>query len=186
MAATTNPKAPANATNKAPQSATKADEIDFSTWEEEQVGFAPYWNPEPGKFFVGTPVARDERDPSFLRYLIKAAVDTQCKRGPVDEAEEVLVKKGEFFSVSVYYALAEPFDAILENFTSKGTDILAKVTAIKTAKTKEKNDVWQWKMHLPPEHKKLMTAMKETVRKAALAEANERKAIEQEAGSSVS
>lgn len=179
--ATTEKTAPKNATNKAPNPATGAnDEIDFSTWEEEQVGFAPYWNPEPGKFFVGTPVARDERDPSFLRYLIKAGMDTDCKRGPVDDAEPVLVKKGEFFSVSVYYALAEPFDLMLEEIVSKGIDILAKVTAIKTAKTKEKNDVWQWKMHLPPEHKKLMTAAKEEIRKARLADAQERKALQEE------
>lgn len=175
-----------NATNKAPNQGA-ADPMDFSSWEEEQVGFAPYWNPEENKFFVGTVVARDERDPEFLRYLIKAAVDTQCKRGPVDEAEEVLVKKGEFFSISVYHALAEPFDFILENFTSKGEDLLTKLTAVKETKTKTQGrTVWQWKMHLPPEHKKKLNAMKETVRRAALAEQAERKAIEQEAGSSVS
>jgi len=173
-------KKPANATNKAPNG--NANEIDFSTWEEEQVGFAPYWNPEEGKFFVGTVVARDERDPEFLRYLIKAVVDTVCKRGPVDEAEEILVRKGEFFSISVYHALAEPFDFILENFTARGVDIQMKLTAVKEAKTKTQGrTVWQWKMHLPPEHKKMLTVAKETVRKAALAEASERKAIEAEA-----
>src|SRR5688500_4170909 len=92
------------------------DEIDTSTRESEQIGFAPYWKPEEKKSIICRVSARDERDPEFKRYLVQVEQTTPCKGGPVENAEDVIVKKGEHCSLSVYYALAEPFDFLLEQF----------------------------------------------------------------------
>lgn len=139
----------AKATNK------KSDALaipDFSKWEEEQVGFAPYWNPETDKWFLGQVVSRDERDPEFVRYLVKAALDTPCKRGPVDGAEEVLVKSGEYFSISVYYSLQGLFDAYLEMGI---VPPVMKVIAVKEVKTKKAGQTcWTWKVLISPDDKK--------------------------------
>ena len=127
----------------------------FENWEEEQVGFAPYWGPAEMKWFYGQVVDKDERDPEFVRYLIRAGVDTQCQRGPVEDAEEVLVKAGEYFTISVYYSLQGAFDFYLET----GIKPWMKVTAIKTTETsKSGRTVWHWKLVVSPEDKKRLNA----------------------------
>lgn len=181
-----NDKAPKNATNTGKDNA--ADPMDFSQWEEEQIGFAPYWSPEEGKYFVGQVAGKDMRDPEFVRYLIQASVDTECQRGPVDGAERVLVKKGEFFSISVYYSLADMFDLLLERFTAVGKPLTCRLESVKTSKTSTQGrKVWNWKMLLPPADKKALTAMKEQVRREQIAaqveENNERKALQAQASS---
>jgi hypothetical protein len=136
------------------KSAVKNDAMalpDFSKWEEEQVGFAPYWNPEPLKWFLGRVVARDERDPDFVRYLMKAEIDTPCKRGPVTDAEDVMIRKGEFFSISVYHSLEGLFNAYLE----MGFTPAMKVTAVKEVPTKKSGQTW--KVQVSPDDKKLLT-----------------------------
>jgi hypothetical protein len=126
---------------------------DFSKWEEEQVGFAPYWNPEPLKWFLGRVVARDERDPDFVRYLMRAELDTPCKRGPVNDAEDVMIRKGEFFSISVYHSLEGLFNTYLEI----GVTPAMKVTAVKEVPTKKSGQTcWTWKVQISPEDKKLL------------------------------
>lgn len=169
---------PKNAKNTAPGAVDKDGMPSFEGWEEEQVGFAPYWNPEEGKFFYGKVVARDERDPDFMRYLVQALMPHQCKRGAADDAEDVLVGTNEYFSISVYYSLSEPFDFALENFTAKGDPMPMKVTAIKKVKTKAGQPCWTWKMHLPPEYKKKLQAARELDRLAKAADAQERAALE--------
>jgi len=148
-------------------------QFDTSNWVDEQVGFSPYWNPDNDKFFIGAVSARDERDPEFIRYLIKAAVDTECKRGSDENAEDVLVKAGEFFTVSVYYSLRDLFDFYLES----GLRPFIKVTALKEVKTKNKNTCWTWRVQISPKDKAVvekkrieLTAAKEAAR---LAEQND-------------
>ena len=46
------------AKNPAPVAQKEGAPVDFSTWEEVQVGFAPYWSPDENKSFVGFVVAR--------------------------------------------------------------------------------------------------------------------------------
>lgn len=80
-------------------------------WEKEQIGFPPYWNPAEGKKFLGRVILKDEREPNFVRYVIEATLaPIKCQQGPADDAEEVIVKPGEYFTCSAYGALP------LENF----------------------------------------------------------------------
>lgn len=167
------------AKNPAPVAQKEGAPVDFSTWEEVQVGFAPYWSPDENKSFVGFVVARDDRDPAFVRYLIQALEDTQCARGPVDGAEPILVKKGEFYTVSVYHSLSEPFDFMLENFTAKGDPAPIRMTALKKVKTSTVGQTcWTWKMTMPPDYKKKYLAARDESRRALAADATERKALE--------
>jgi hypothetical protein len=76
---------------------------------EEQLGFAPYYNPIPGEAFYAVPVHFDmdlDRDRGFDRWVFQAQHPMQCFRGPKgEEQEKALVRKGEFFSTSVYAQL---------------------------------------------------------------------------------
>lgn len=139
-----------------------AEELpDFATWEEEQVGFAPYWNPEKDKWFYARIIEKDERDPEFVRYLMQAGVDTPCKRGPAEGAEDVMVKKGEYFTISVYFSLQDLFDLYLET----GIRPFMKVVAKDTTKTSTAGRTcWLWTLLVSPETKKLTMAAKEKMR----------------------
>jgi len=143
------------AVSKAPVDALGVPDFSPENWSEEQVGFSPYWNPEEGKSFIGRLVEKDERDPNFVRYLIQAGEDLECARGPSEEAETVIVKKGEFFTISVYFSLQGVFDLYLES----GIRAWMKVTATGISKTKTPGrTVWQWKLQVPKEAKRLADA----------------------------
>ncbi len=153
----------------AKQTATTADDMnpkmdglpDFSKWSEEQIGFAPYWKPGIGRWFFGAPVAIDMRDPKFVRYQFIAGADTPCQRGPSDEddeaSEKVLVKKGETFSLSVYYALRDVFDQYLQFSQDTGKPVNVRVDALRTVPTKNQPKCWQFKAIVSPEQKKALT-----------------------------
>lgn len=134
---------------------------DFAKWEEEQVGFAPYWNPEKDKWFYARIIEKDERDSEFVRYLMQAGVDTPCKRGPADGAEDITVKKGEYFTISVYFSLQDLFDLYLET----GIRPFMKVTAKDTVKTSTAGRTcWLWSLLVSPETKAKTLAAKEKIR----------------------
>lgn len=138
-------------------------------WEAEQIGFPPYWNPRmefidpnnarkgmkpgTGNSFLGTVVNRDERDEHFHRYVIQASRAIRCQNGPSDDAEEVIVQKGEFFTLSTYASLP------LENYF--GMEVY--VTPIQKRKIKddpetgEPRDLWRFKLMVSPASKKLLT-----------------------------
>lgn len=111
-----------------------ADDMpDFSTWTDRQIGFAPYWTPVEGESMFGKIVAVDMRDPEFVRYqFICLQPELLCHRGPVEGGEEVMVKKGDTFSMSVYSQLADEMLFHLESGISPPTKITAK-TKSKTA-----------------------------------------------------
>jgi len=128
---------------------------DFSTWSEEQIGFAPYWSPAPGKWFYAVPTAIDTRDPDFVRYLFRALAPIECQRGPKDDAESVLVGPGEYFSMSVYYALEQNINFYLES----GIFPPLHVTSTKEVKTKTVGQtVWQFRVKVSPETRALLDA----------------------------
>lgn len=120
---------------------------------EEQVGFAPYWSPEAGAKFVARVIAKEEaqKDTDFTRYLLQAGEDIACQRGGGDNAEDVMVKKGEFFTISVYFSLQGLFDFYLENKFNPWMQ----VTCIDERPTKKPGQtVWTWKVNCTKDDKK--------------------------------
>lgn len=154
---------------------------DFSTFTDEQIGFAPYWNPETGKEFYGALVARDERDPEFVRYLVMNLSNRPlaCSRGPADNAEEVLVQKGETFSISVYHQLREAFDFYLDVQSHKLMVVPMRLIAQDKVKTASRNEVWRFKLQVPMDVKKKLDAIRHELRAQLTQSSDERKAIQE-------
>jgi len=88
---------------------TPLDPKQFADWTEEQVGFAPYFSAAEGAKFYAVPVELDNRQPKFVRVLFMAEHDTACFTGPTDDQTPTVVKKGEFFTLSLYAGLEEKF-----------------------------------------------------------------------------
>jgi len=137
------------------------DMPDFDKWDQIQTGFAPYWNPEEGAFCYGEVVAKDARDPEFVRYLIKAHATTKCSRGPKDDngvaAEVVIVKPGETFSFSSYHALAMELDFQIHLRQTKNAIIPVMIKALRQSKTNTAGrTVWHWDVRNAPEHTPLL------------------------------
>jgi len=146
---------------------------DFDKWEEETVGFAPYWNPEEGKWFYARIVERDDRDPEFVRYLFQAGMPTPCARGAEDSEtfEPVMINTGEYFTISVYFSLQGLFDLYLET----GHRPYIKVISVKKVPTKKTGrNVWLWKVLSDPKDKRIMN-QKRLELKAAQNDAQEPK-----------
>jgi hypothetical protein len=130
---------------------------DFSSWSPLQIGFAPYWHPEVGRSFFGKLIARDDRDPAFVRFLVQSLRTEKCHRGPrlgedgQPAGEDVIVSKGETFSISVYHSLAEEFNFHLFYGERTGEGVPVYVTAKKKTKTqKEGRTVWNWEVKCEP------------------------------------
>lgn len=120
--------------------------VDETGMVEEAVGFPPYWQPAPGKKFYGTPILCDTSNPEFVRWTLEAAVDHVCTRGKKDEGDHVLVKKGEWFSVSEYSGL--PL------FRFIGKKIL--VTAESTRKLAQGRTLWEFSVRVDQKTKALL------------------------------
>lgn len=123
-------------------------------WEEVETGFPPYWKPEIGKMLLGKVCVVDFRDPSFPRVVLQATkVPMPCQRGPVDDAESVTVKPGEFFTMSEYAALN------LANYMDLEVAIKCvgerKVPADK-ARNLPSRDMFEWKVLVTPEAAKIL------------------------------
>ena len=134
------------------------DDIDFDVaqWESEQIGFPPYWNPGEGKKFLARVIARDERDPTFVRYVLQAQCKHLCQKGPADDAEPCEVKAGEFFTCSVYAALplSEYFGVVCLVTTLKKRKLAA------TAENPQKRDMWDFNLKVAPADHKMLAQKK--------------------------
>lgn len=124
-------------------------------WEDESVGFPPYWSPAPGAAFRGKLMLRDDRDPEFVRYVFQNTnnLPLECATGKTDDAEQVMVQPGELFTVSLYAAL--PFDMMF------GLECLL-LAKDKVETSKAGREVWRWRMILPPEAKKQLHERRQT------------------------
>lgn len=167
-----------NSTGLAPTDAIP--NFDKTNWQDEQVGFAPYWKPVTGSFFIGRLVDRDDEAEDFVRYLVQAGQDVECQRGPADDAEKVVVKKGEHFTISVYFSLQGLFDFYLES----GLTPWMKISAGEKVKTKTPGrQVFQWKVQLDPADKRKVDAARLKVIEAKkLAAADETPQLEENTG----
>jgi hypothetical protein len=134
------------------------DDINFDVaqWESEQIGFPPYWNPSEGKKFLARVIARDERDPAFVRYVLQAQCKHTCQKGPSDDAEPCEVRAGEYFTCSVYAALP------LTDYYG----VVVLVTAVKKRKlaaTQDnplKRDMWDFNLKVSPTDHKMLAERK--------------------------
>jgi hypothetical protein len=118
-------------------------------WEDEQTGFPPYWNPEVGKTFRGVVLGLDEKDPDFKRFALKATDQIMCAQGPADDAEQVIVKPGEFFTCSAYAALP------LERYVGFEVFVMAK----NKRDIKGGKELWEFKLMIHPDEKKKLVAL---------------------------
>jgi hypothetical protein len=130
----------------------------FDNWEEEQVGFPPYWNPELGVRISAKVIALDVRDELFHRWTLQATRKSiQCAIGPAEDAEPVTVKPGELFTCSAYAGL--PLDLFV------GLEVLIYVSDKRKLPGNEaskgvKRDLWVFKLLVAPESKKLLEERK--------------------------
>lgn len=146
--------APVNASNA---SNTANDDMpDFANWTDRQVSFAPYWHPAPGDKFFGKIIAIDMRNPEFIRLQFQCLQnELTCQRGPAAEGNEVVVHKGETFSMSVYSALADELTFQLQSGISPPTYIEAQ----KKVKTATGKDCWQFRCRVSPEDNAKLNAL---------------------------
>ncbi len=149
------------AKNTAPnttKNAAMGDEEDFSNWSEEQIGFAPYWTPEEGESVAFTVLSRDERSEDFHRYICRAEQNqVQCYRGKSANAEEVIVKRGEQFTMSIYDSLDEPFMFYLASGLSPRLRLTAKE---KVPTGNAGREVWKWTLLVDPAVKPQLDALR--------------------------
>jgi hypothetical protein len=140
---------------------------DFDKWDKIQTGFAPYWWPEMGKSCYGRVVAKDMRNPKFIRYLFIAGAEHDCRRGPKNDdvdagaiGEPVIVKKGETFSMSVAHSLQDELDFQLYLMEKEEEDIYVRILAEKKTKTAHESGarfVWHFDVRNDPKYTPLLT-----------------------------
>src|SRR5579864_885525 len=78
---------------------------EFAGWEEENLSLPPYWVCDVGKQFAARVIDLDNQDPEFPRYILEALAPVECQTGKRDEAEDVHVKPGDYFTCSTYAGL---------------------------------------------------------------------------------
>jgi hypothetical protein len=156
MAQPTQNKAPVTTANVADNFAAPEG------WENEQIGFPPYWNPTmkeddhgktipgTGNAFLAIPIDTDERNPEFKRYVLEAVRPITCRKGPADDAEEILVQQGEFFTCSVYAALP------LEQYYGIPVFVqpVRKRKLPPSQEVNQKRDLWDFSLKVSPADKK--------------------------------
>lgn len=133
-------------------------------FEDEQVGLPPYWGPDEEKMeqkipqgFYARVIGLDNADEDFKRVILQAGADILCHRGPRDDAEEVLVKKGDYFTCSAYAGLP------LHRYIGIPVYVLAK----SKRKISGGRTVWEWSLKVPTAAKPLLQRRREAEAAAA-------------------
>jgi len=137
---------------------------------DEQTGMPPYWKPSEEEMdqgiaqgFYGRVIGRDDGDPEFPRYVIQAGQDTPCFQGGGDDAEPVLVKKGEFFTCSVYQSLR------LERYIGIPVVVQAlRKRAIKTAAGRR--TIWDWSLRVPDAAQRILNERRQRAAEAMISQ----------------
>jgi hypothetical protein len=119
---------------------------EFADYEEEKLDLPPYWVTDVGKSFAARVLDLDDRDPDFPRYVLEAMAPIECQSGPRDEAEDVRVEIGDYFTCSTYAGLP------LERYI--GCRVLVK--CVDTRKTSQPKPMFVFKMTMHPEDKKMV------------------------------
>jgi hypothetical protein len=122
---------------------------EFQNFEEEQISLPPYLElKEVGQWFYAMPVFLDDKDPEFIRFIMKAEMPTKCQRGSrkKGENEPVLVNKDEFFTLSAYTGL--PLDRYI------GVPVLVKYIGDKDVGRPQL--MKEFSLKVSPEHKKML------------------------------
>lgn len=130
--------------------------VDFENWETEKLGdFPPYWNVEEGKQVYAKAIGVDYRDPDFRRIILEAQADTECQRGPNDDdAETVIVPKGEFFTMSEYSLVSSQVGFLIE----LGIPFVLKCVEKVQSKTNPKQSYFTWELKMAPDSRKQLQA----------------------------
>lgn len=154
-------------------------DVDFNSVTEgfidEQTGYPPYWAPiENGKqdgnghdlsdsWFKGLLIGKDDREGAdFVRYTFIASIPLVCKEGPADEAKEVKVNPGQFFSCSAYAALP------LERYI--GHEVVVK--AERKRPLKGNKDLWVFRLLIGKKDAAALRAAEKRVLEQARAQKN--------------
>ena len=145
-----------------------ADAIDTTGWVEQQLGFAPYFNPTPGAKFVATPIEIDDKDPDFVRYVFIAEHAMECQQGPKEDAEPVLVEAGGQFTMAAYASLSMVFEDYL--------GLKCRVTVKDKIKIADNKTLWRFTLAVSQEDNARLMAQKQANSKARAIKAREKAA----------
>lgn len=83
----------------------KGGRPDTSGWQEQPIGFVPYWEPKVGDSIYCMPLALDARQMGFHRFVCEAKETIPCFIGSTDTQKAVNVAEGEAFSISRFASL---------------------------------------------------------------------------------
>jgi len=136
---------------------------DTTGWVTDSGGaFPPYWKADAGKKIFARPLARDERDPAFVRYVLLALMTIECAAGPKNDREVIVVKKGEKFTCSAYGGLH------LEDYM--GMDVVIEVLPEKGKSKETGYEYWIFEVKVSPENAAILVARRAEAAKALPAE----------------
>ncbi len=135
-----------NTAPAAPTAADTTERFDTTAFVDLPIGFDPYWSPEIGGFVVANAEEFDARDPEFIRIRMRAAEPTKCAKGNVEDAEEVIVPAGGYFTVSTYAGITRELLYHVKSGIKPIIKLIAeKKTRVKTGKNAGK-DAWVFRM----------------------------------------
>lgn len=127
--------------------------IDTSTWENEKVGFDPYFIIAEKSSFVAQYMGKDETG-DFVRHQFMASQPMLCQRGPnkvkTERTETVDINAGDTFNISEFYSLGKLLAEYLNYSEDTGKSVTVCVECTGSVVTQSGNDCWLWAVKVPP------------------------------------